>query len=282
VLVARSSLACFGRWFASAAIATALCMPIATARAEAFPRSAPGSEPARIVELGVGVELAGRRFAYTDALTGNLRPYDLFPAALVGVTGELFPFARTHGLARGLGLSFDYASALGLSSVLGDERITTRWNRLGLDVHARFWPNGTPGPRVGAALGFGWTRFDFDAARPLSESLPAVSYRYLRAGLETRLPAGPVSAMASLGYRGVLSGGATYDRFRAHTLAGVDASLGVALPLGRGFEAELAATYTRYFATFSPEPGDAYIAGGAIDELLGLRLSVTYGDGAAR
>ena len=74
--------------------------------------------------------------------------------------------------------------------------------------------------------------------------------------------------MASLGYRGVLSGGATHDRFRAHTLAGVDASLGVALPLGRGFEAELAATYTRYFATFSPEPGDAYIAGGHDDDAL--------------
>lgn len=281
MLVARSSPAWFGRRVASAAaLATALSAAIGAA--EACPRCATASEPGRIVELGVGVELAGRRFAYTDALTGNLRPYDLFPAALVGVKGELFPFARTQGLARGLGLSFDYASAVGLSSALGDERITTHWNRLGLDVHARFWPSGTPGPRVGLTGGFGWTRFDFDAARPLAESLPSVSYRYLRAGLEARLPAGPVSAIASLGYRGVLSGGATYDRFRAHSLAGVDASLGFALPLGRGFEAQLAATYTRYFATFSPEPGDAYIAGGALDELLGLGLTVTYGDGVVR
>jgi len=40
--------------------------------------------------------------------------------------------------------------------------------------------------------------------------------------------------------------------------------------------AVLTGRYTRYFATFHPEVGDPYVAGGALDEQLQVSLGVRY------
>ena len=60
------------------------------------------------------------------------------------------------------------------------------------------------------------------------------------------------------------------------TVGGVDATLGIALPFARAFEGRLSATYTRYFYTFHPIPGDAFVAGGALDEFFGITLGGVY------
>ena len=46
--------------------------------------------------------------------------------------------------------------------------------------------------------------------------------------------------------------------------------------IASGFEARLTAHYTRYFYAFDPVPGDPHVAGGAVDELLGLGIGVAY------
>lgn len=269
-----------GRLAATATVLAALLATTLAAADDGGAEPATTRPPLPIVSVGVDLDVAGRRFDYTDALTSNLRPYQVFPAMLLGLRGELSPFARTRGFARGLGVSFAYARAVGLSSAPRDgSTIATQWSRLALDLHARFWPSREDGPMLGFVGGFGWTLFRIDAPSPLADELPNVSYRYLRAGLEARIPAGRAAALASLGYRGVLAGGPAYDRFTAHTLGGVDVALGVALPLPRGFEAQLEAAYERYYASFAPEPGDRYVAGGALDEQLALRLGLSFGYG---
>jgi hypothetical protein len=46
--------------------------------------------------------------------------------------------------------------------------------------------------------------------------------------------------------------------------------------LGRGFEARLWLDYARWFYDMNPEPGDAYVAGGALDEMLTVLVGVAY------
>ena len=57
---------------------------------------------------------------------------------------------------------------------------------------------------------------------------------------------------------------------------GVDVGAGVAYPLPRGFEVALRARYTRYFSAFHPVPGDASVAGGALDEYITFGGGVSY------
>jgi hypothetical protein len=57
---------------------------------------------------------------------------------------------------------------------------------------------------------------------------------------------------------------------------GIGALAGVMMPVATGIEARLLVEYARFFSSFQPEQGDAYIAGGAIDQYLGLRLAGAY------
>ncbi|MBW2456502.1 MAG: hypothetical protein JRI68_18435 [Deltaproteobacteria bacterium] len=99
-----------------------------------------GSE---LFSLEVGAEFGGRSFAYSDPVTDNLRPYDVFgvPAILLG--GELYPGATTGitGL-QDVGVSLSYMHAIGLSSQTADGRFLfgTSWNRfhVGLRYRLRF------------------------------------------------------------------------------------------------------------------------------------------------
>ena len=59
-------------------------------------------------------------------------------------------------------------------------------------------------------------------------------------------------------------------------MGGVDARVGLAVPLPLGFEARLIASYARYFYAFSPVPGDRYVAGGALDQLATGHLGLAY------
>ena len=43
-----------------------------------------------------------------------------------------------------------------------------------------------------------------------------------------------------------------------------------------GLEGRIVFDYERYFYAFQPIPGDAYVAGGALDQFFGVRLAVAY------
>lgn len=229
----------------------------------------------------VGLEFAigGRRFAYTDGLSANVRPYDVFGPPMPSVSGEIYPAAGTSiPVVRDLGLTVSYGRAFGLGSKTNDGKaVNTSWDRLLTGLRFRFRPGSAEGPVLGAHGGFGMLRFGFETSdKELKASVPDVSYLFLRGGLDARIPFSRLALLLDANYNGALSAGAVFDRFRGSTVGGIDLGVGLAVLLAGGFEARLSAQYTRYFYAFDPTPGDPYVAGGALDEFLTVGLGAVY------
>ena len=111
----------------------------------------------------------------------------------------------------------------------------------------------------------------------IAPEVATASYMYLRAGLFARIPLGEIIAlMPRGGYIGALKSGDVYDRFTSHNIGGADMGLNVAAHFGDGFEARLGGEYTRFWSSFNPVPGDAYVAGGALDHMISIRASGVY------
>ncbi|MBW2456501.1 MAG: hypothetical protein JRI68_18430 [Deltaproteobacteria bacterium] len=95
--------------------------------------------------------------------------------------------------------------------------------------------------------------------------------------MDARLPIGSIFAfIPKFGYVGPLSGGDVYDRFTEASLGAVDMGLAFALVLGAGFETHAGLDYLRVFSSFEPAVGDDYIAGGALDEFVSIKVALGY------
>ena len=134
---------------------------------------------------------------------------------------------------------------------------------------------------AGSASYFGLLNMIFSPADAASERIqgevPQVEYLFLRAGVDAFLPVGKWIAFSpSLDYAGPLRGGTLYDRFTDTSLAGLNAGLGFAVLPGEGFEIRLAGEYTAVFSSFSSQPTDEFIADGAADHFVSLRLGAAY------
>jgi uncharacterized protein YbjQ (UPF0145 family) len=246
------------------------------------PDAAPAREKNRvstaILVASVAFELGGRRFAYSDPYSSNTRDYDVFGAPMPAVGLEVYPAAGTTiPVLKDLGLTGSFSRAFGISSATkSGTTLGTTWMRLGGGLRARFRPGSAEGPVIGVNGGLAFTSFAFDAPASLVASAPAVAYASLRGGLDARIPFWRMALLLDAGYDGALSAGTVHDRFTGASVGGLDGGVGFAFLLPAGFEARLTAHYTRYFYTFDPVPGDAYVAGGALDELLGLGVGVAY------
>ena len=231
-----------------------------------------------IVVANVAFELGGRRFDYKDALSPNTSSYSVFGAPMPSVGVEVYPAARTKiPIVRDLGLTMRFAHAFGLSSTTDDgTEVSTGWTRIGGGLRARFQPGRYGGPMIGVNGGIDFLQFSFGTAGPIDGSVPSVTYAALRGGVDARIPFWRMALLLDFGYDGALSAGAVHDRFRDSTVGGIDLGVGLALALGAGFELRLRSHYTRYFYKFHPKLGDAYVAGGALDEFLGFGLGVAY------
>ena len=100
-----------------------------------------------------------------------------------------------------------------------------------------------------------------EIANPSPDSSTMLSRRAKALGAEFILP---------------LSSGPVYERFAGASVQGIGALAGVMVPVATGIEARLLVEYARFFSSFQPEQGDAYVASGAIDQYLGLRLAGAY------
>lgn len=267
------------------ALATLVAPALAVAAEPAPPSPSPSSgrsqnEPSTALFVAsVAFELGGRRFAYTDALTPNLRGYGVFGAPTPVVGAEIYPFAATGiPVLSDLGVTARIAGALGLASATSEgDVLTTHWSRFDFGGRLRFRPIGTRGVMVGLRGSLGNEQFGFvDAPKSLAATLPEVSYSYSRVGLDARVPFGRAALLLDAGYDGVETAGALYTRIRSASVGGVDAGLGLAVRIGLGFEARIHARYVRYVSAFAPVPGDAYVAGGALDELFAVGIGGAY------
>ena len=228
-------------------------------------------------DLSVGLVLGSRHFAYHDAVGTNLRPYDVDGAPMVAIAVLLSPFAETPVL-RDFGFYGDYESAVALQSATsGSSPVGTTWSRYDIGGRARVRLSNGPRPvMLGAAVGYGLELFRFTDATTIDPQLPSVSYGFIRGLLDVRVPIGPVALSAAIGYLHVVANGDVGLRVRGTRNAGVEATVGAAVPFAHAFEARLSGTYTRFFYSFDPVPGDTYVAGGALDQFLTGKLALAW------
>jgi len=260
------------------------------AAAEASPAPAPEAStdsvsrrPAGLVarslwEIELGGEAAGRNFVYSDGLGSNLRSYNVFPAAMVTVNVEVFPMAGASGVLRDIGFTGAFSRSLFLdSSVPGGSSSATTETSYRAGLRVRIHPGGDQGTVIGISDAYASQSFDFGAiGGALAPQVPGVAYSANRTALDLRIPAGRLALLAEAGFRAVLDAGAVAQRFRSTSVEGIDAELGGAFALTTGWELRLVGDYERYFYSFTPVPGDAYVAGGAVDQFFGARLALAW------
>jgi len=253
----------------------------ADADAEALGRREAARLAAGRTEVGVyvSVDVGNRRFKYSDPLGNELRPYKLPLAPMLSFGLEAYPLATSNvPVLRDLGFRGRFSRAFALDSTTPEgDKIETSWTRFGGDVRERLLLPGRHPLEFGVSFGADASYFVMTSRANVQALLPSARTISLRFGLDGRvLLAGRFSTMLDIAYLAVTSPGEIYDHFRDPHVAGIDGALGFALSLVPGLEARLAARYTRYFATFHPEVGDPYVAGGALDEQLQIGLGVRY------
>jgi hypothetical protein len=231
-----------------------------------------------LFDVEVGADAAGRNFVYSDPITNNLRTYSVAPAAMASASGEVFPFADGRaGLLRDVGVMAGYAQSLGLQSTAEGAKIPTNWNSYYAGARVRIHPGGDNGPIIGISDSYSALAFTFGSAgASIADQIPSVNYQANRAAVDARIPIGGMAILASAGFRVVFDAGDVASRFRQPSVNGVDGELGVAVGIVSGWEARLVGDYQRYFYSFTPVPGNDYVAGGALDQFFGGRLAVAY------
>lgn len=251
----------------------------AAPRADSTPSAASSGDCTRahnFASLGLDVVGGSRHFAYVDRRTVTLRPYDLFVAPAVQVSGDIYPLDKLRvPVLSGLGLQAAYSRAFGLSSQdTSGSSVGTSWQSYEFGLRDRIAIGDSF--LLGVGGGYGDNNFSFDGAVTPTEQLPSVDYQYLRAGVDGRYSLGDLSVRAAFGYRGVLSTGQVGKLFPRASAGGIDASLGLSRMMAPGIELSLDVQYTRFYYSLLPQPGDSYVAGGALDEMACVSLGLTY------
>lgn len=233
-----------------------------------------------LVGIGVGAEMASRRFVYQNPGTSNLRPYDLPSAPGIAASLELTPFARTKVKAiEGLGLFGDVHLTVGTTSQIaasgstGASEVRTKWTRF--DAGMRWL---VPLATTGVALGplAAWSRDDFRLDDPSASDLPSVTYQSLRFGGLVRATLPSVELRLGAAWVRPLSAAPLTTRFRHSSVTGLELAASIAAPLTSHLELSLGVTFTRYSWTLRAEPGDAWIAGSASDELARALVQLSF------
>jgi hypothetical protein len=257
-----------------------------------------------IFAIGLGFELGGRSFKYSDPVTQNLRPYSVFGVPTLVIDGEVYPAAGTKmTFVRDLGIVAMYGHGLGLSSQTEEEpprKFGTSYNKFAAGLRYRIRFADENAAVIGISARFGFVNYTFEpkgddatqqaASDAIKGEVASSSYTYLRPALDARIPIGPVALLPTFGYLAVLSAGDAgrdvYDRFTEEqegngvgadaSVGGVDFGLGFGIRLMDGLEARLVGEYARFFYSFTPQVGDTYVAGGALDQIYAVRLGAVY------
>jgi hypothetical protein len=254
------------------------------------PAAAPAPEPDRaaapppqdtdssLLSLRAAIGAGMRHFSYVDRITPSLRPYDLAAAPVAVATGVVYPLAPTRiPVVRDFGITGEYSQAFALASQdSAGNRVGTTWQSFDVGATERIaLPHGL---LAHVSAGYGGDDFQFtDALAGAAAALPSVSYRFVRVGAEVRYPFLSVfAAWAGGSYLDVLSSGYTAQLFPRESVGGIEAHLGTSWRLAKSWELSLSAAYTRFFYSFNPVPGDASVAGGALDEQTRVLAGFAY------
>jgi hypothetical protein len=128
------------------------------------------------------------------------------------------------------------------------------------------------------SAGYGGNDFQFtQALAGGAAALPSVAYRFVRVGADMRYRfLSRFSVFGGGSYMDVLSSGYTAELFPRESVGGVEGHIGASYSLAKSWEVSLSGAYTRMFYSFNPVPGDASVAGGALDEQTRILASFSY------
>jgi hypothetical protein len=196
----------------------------------------------------------------------------------VGAVATVYPIGRSRGALAGLGLSGRFTHVPSFDSEDGaGGRYTSEARSFSAGARYRLVLRSI---EVAAAVDGGSQSFSIAPRGDMAEpEFPAVDYRYLRAGLDLSIPLWSRYALAAaLGYRHVLDSGEieSADYFPRSSARGFDAELEMSAALLWGFDLRAGASLERYGHDLDPEPGDANVAGGALDQYPRLYLRLGY------
>jgi hypothetical protein len=242
------------------------------------PKSA--ARDASLLSLGAGIGVGMRHFSYVDRVTPSLRPYDLDAAPMVSLAAVIYPLGSTHTpIIRDFGIAGDYAQAFAFSSEdSAGAHVGATWKSFDVGVTERIAL--TRGLLANVSAGYGGNDFQFDqSASSGAAALPSVTYRFVRVGGDVRFTVPALSALSVLGggsYLDLLSTGYTNELFPRQSAGGIEAHVGASYAIARTFELSLGASYTRIFYAFNPVPGDANVAGGALDQQTRIVAGLAY------
>lgn len=234
--------------------------------------------PARpYLELAVGGRLFSRSMSFADNIN-NVPGYQLDRAAAVTLDVALYPFAlgdTTRATwAAGLGVTANVKYALGIGTQVS-----------GADGRARTEVHGYQlGARYRAAIGIVDLIPHVDYAvetflANVADLSPDVGYRAVAMGMLARLAiTRELSLRFGSDYLYVMSAGplTSPDRFPRATAHGVDLSVGGGYGISEALEVQLSLGMRRYGFDMHAQPGDAPLAGGAIDEYVFTTLGLAY------
>ncbi len=253
--------------------------PVKAAKAPKEPKARDERPRPAALDVGIGAGIVTRVLTYNDDIFGKLRGYERSLAPSLNLSLAWFPgahFSSSWWAHIGLEAHGSYAFFTGSRS----EGMTypTRAYSFDIGLLGRI-PLGRFLPEIG--VGYGMHGFEISdiSADVKKPQIPSVVYSFVRIAAGLRVEATRrIFATAHFGYRLILSAGefqsAAY--FPRSRIDGVDVDVGFGVVIWRGLQARAAFDMQRYFSSLKPEPGDPFIAGGAVDEYLGGTLEVAY------
>jgi hypothetical protein len=231
------------------------------------------------VATAVGIDVGRREFTYSDPIGTAPRPFLLAAAPLATFELEVYPLASLDiPVLRDLGFRGRVSRAFALDAgTTNGFPLDNNWTRFSGELRGRVLVPGRRRFQVGLSAGVDGSYFDLATGAQVGALVPAARTLSVSFGADVRARiAGRFSLLVGGAYLATISRGQIYDQFRRPRVAGVDADLAVAVALAPGVEARLHGRYTRYFARFDPEVGDAAVAGGALDEQMQLGVAFRY------
>jgi hypothetical protein len=257
--------------------------------------SPPGSVPPTF-DAFIAPTGTTRALAYhQDVSPTGMRPYGLPLAAAPTLRVVWYPIAAlSSGPIQHLGIEAAIEQAFGLRSAAGTDGSALAGKTFGNAVHDytgglryripfgaghQFWISGTVGEHAFLFI----SPSDCSDCRAMLH-IPDVVYRYGRPGIGLRLEM-PADFSVTLGggYRYIFNAGGTHlDGYFPHrTVGGVDAELALSYRVAANLEIRGSGQLRRYFYDMHSKAGDAFLAGGAIDQYwtVGLGVAVLLGGG---